>query len=111
MRDGRLMAEASPNYLLAYHNASMLEDVVLKYCLKTSMNDQAVHDSSSRRSTITAFEPNHKRKSVQGDELIFCPHEDPVIPSPNRHQKKTTKVNIIWALTRKNVIVILRNVG
>lgn len=39
MRSGRLLAEESPDILMAYYNLSSLEDVFLRLCMKQSVND------------------------------------------------------------------------
>ena len=38
MRSGRLLAEDSPDKLLAYYNLSSLEDVFLRLCMKQGAN-------------------------------------------------------------------------
>ncbi|KAJ6633870.1 ABC transporter G family member 23 [Pseudolycoriella hygida] len=89
MRNGVLMTEESPTTLLEMHNATMLEDVVLKYCLK-DMNQTDIKSSREASEII--------------DPLMYS-HDD------NTKSSQTRSVHRIRALTVKNVIVLMRNIG
>jgi len=121
MRAGQLMAEASPDNLLAFHDATMLEEVVLKYCLQTNpIEEVAMNTLKPRRGTIS-FEPEYDssgRNSMTFTGDQFSPnganqvgYAVPPPPYLAHKPKTTTQRNRVWALVRKNVTVILRNVG
>lgn len=46
MREGRLLAEADPEYLIKTHNAVTLEDVFLKLCVKEMSATEVMEDSN-----------------------------------------------------------------
>lgn len=90
MRNGVLMTEESPTRLLEINNATMLEDVVLKYCLK---EDVPQIDSQPRLETIDRYDPT---MYIQDD---------------NTKSSQTRSIHRITALTVKNLIVLMRNIG
>lgn len=47
MRGGRLLAEDSPELLMKKHNATLLEDIVLKLCLQDNTDEDAESSSDS----------------------------------------------------------------
>lgn len=51
MRGGRLLAEDSPELLMKKHNATLLEDIVLKLCLQDNTDEDAESNSSDSTTT------------------------------------------------------------
>lgn len=90
MRNGVLMTEESPARLLEINNATMLEDVVLKYCLK---EDIPQTETQSNLQTAEEYNP----AMYNQDE--------------NTKSSQTHSVHRITALTVKNLIVLMRNIG
>lgn len=88
MRDGVLMTEESPTRLLEINNATMLEDVVLKYCLKVDV-PQTQYDIES----MDTIDP------------VMYKRDD------NTKSSQTHTIHRISALTVKNLIVMMRNIG
>ncbi|XP_043552641.1 ABC transporter G family member 20 [Chiloscyllium plagiosum] len=68
MRNGKLLAEAPPDYLIRFHNVATLENVFLKLC-KSS-------DQSSAQVSATAW---HRTQSPQGDSEE---ETSPLLPQP-----------------------------
>lgn len=111
MRSGRLLAEDSPQNLLAIHNMTSLEDVFLKLCMKNNVDDDYSEPLSS--STLMTVSDNsnfshpslantRKRQSNKSSynkspKRVFKPS----LPSPHR----------IMTLTHKNFIQTFRNFG
>lgn len=91
MRNGVLITEESPLTLLEVNNASMLEDVVLKYCLQEDMPH--ITEVASNFKTDEKFDPTMYRQ----DE--------------NTKSSETNAMHRIRALTVKNLIVLMRNIG
>lgn len=90
LRNGVLMTEESPARLLEINNATMLEDVVLKYCLK---EDIPQIETECNLQTADEYDPAMYKQ----DE--------------NTKSSQTHSVHRVTALTVKNLIVILRNIG
>lgn len=90
MRNGVLMTEDTPSRLLEINNATMLEDVVLKYCLKEDV------PQTDTQPEFKTFDMQNPTKYIQND---------------NTNSSQTRSIHRIKALTAKNVIVIMRNIG
>ncbi len=90
MRNGVLMTEESPARLLEINNATMLEDVILKYCLKEE---------------VSQLETNFNPETTETFDPMMYEHDE------NTKSSQTRPIHRISALTVKNVIVILRNIG
>lgn len=90
MRNGVLMTEESPSRLLEVNNATMLEDVVLKYCLAEEV------PQIGTPSQLETFERHNPTMYIQDD---------------NTKSSQTRSIHRITALTVKNLIVIMRNIG
>lgn len=88
MRNGVLMTEESPTRLLEINNATMLEDVVLKYCLK-----EDVPQTQFNIETTDTVDP------------VMYKRDD------NTKSSQTRSIHRISALTVKNLIVMMRNIG
>jgi len=138
MRNGLLMAEASPQHLMETHNAAMLEDVVLHYCLKTEDTYGETPNAPSiirRRASKVGIEEinmtspsnqsqanggpgknypvNKENNSAQfgGNCSKRPPPRAPYMDNYASDGIQTHSVNRIRALAVKNVIVMLRSVG
>lgn len=48
MRDGKLLAEQSPDFLLEYFNQPSLEDVFLKLCIRDHDTANVINSSTSQ---------------------------------------------------------------
>lgn len=94
MRNGLLMTEESPTKLLEMHNASMLEEVVLKFCL----ND----DVPQVQSEMLAHQP----KQFEVFNPTMYNKDDNDVKNSQTHS-----IHRITALTVKNLIVLMRNIG
>lgn len=95
MRNGLLMTEESPTKLLEMHNANMLEEVVLKFCL----NDDVPQVSSD--SGVLIDQP----KQYEMYNPTMYDRDD------DSKNSQTHSIHRISALTVKNLIVLLRNLG
>ena len=110
MRSGRLLAEDSPQNLLAMHNMSSLEDVFLKLCMKNDVDDEYSEPlSPSTSMTVSDSRQSHpslantRQRQSNKSSLNKSPKRvfKPSLPSPHR----------IMTLTHKNCIQTFRNFG
>lgn len=83
-----MMTEESPERLLEINNANMLEDVVLKYCLKDEVPQIESDPKANEICNPTMYKQDENTKSSE-----------------------THSIHRIGALTIKNLIVLLRNIG
>ncbi|XP_037048976.1 ABC transporter G family member 20-like [Bradysia coprophila] len=88
MRNGVMMTEESPARLLEINNANMLEDVVLKYCLKDEVPQIECGPETAETFNPAMYKQDENTKSSQ-----------------------TRSIHRIGALTIKNLIVLMRNIG
>jgi len=123
MRNGLLMAEDSPQALMESHNATMLEEVVLKYCLRTSENGRtsrdgatSSHGSRRRPSNCSQTEEIQMRNWSEGK----MGHGGRGGVGGGRYaaqrdsQLSTAQANTFFrtsALVYKNGLVLLRSIG
>lgn len=71
MRQGRILAEDSPQNLLRIFNLSSLEDVFLALCTKIE-SQHSVHEDSGRRRTVTTIRPEERsdRAEVNNNNIM-----------------------------------------
>ncbi len=105
MRSGRLLAEDSPQNLLAVHEMTTLEDVFLKLCIKD------VEESSIEESKGTSYH------AIKDDENSPKNHNStPKSLEIKKKDKKYCNVRIPSArrtrsLVHKNFLQLFRNIG
>jgi len=139
MRNGKLLAEDSPAILMTRYNTYILEDIVIQLCLRDDSNDAGENDGkvpsrpeSSKvlrlsSKTISAshldepdlnFIPDHNDESPERPQLKRRPsigeilHRASDATAIQRNDLKTEtteKMERIYALLTKNVIVLVRN--
>lgn len=85
-----MMTEESPTRLLEINNATMLEDVVLKYCL--------IED-------IPQIESEYNVEFIDTINPVMYKQDE------NTKSSQTRSIHRISALTVKNLIVLMRNIG
>lgn len=135
MRSGVIMAEGSPTDLMEAHNVTMLEEVVLQYCLKTESNEGARRRPNFRQRNAVCFDkgdsgtcspalcniqgiPNGTRGQngirngpstvMFGSKHLSAP---PCGNSLTSDGIQTHWLNRLTALTLKNFVILLRNIG
>lgn len=101
MRNGVMMAEQSPSKLLELHNANMLEDVVLKYCLK----DEGPQTGSDPEPKDGVPQTGSAPESIETCNPVMYRQDD------RTEDSETHSIHRIGALIIKNVIVLMRNIG
>ena len=97
MRNGRLLAEQSPESLLVSQNLNSLEDVFLKLCVSDNGFNNYVNDKKSDEN-ITSSNINNNNNQPKRRK---CTSNDFVLPSFHR----------TFAVTQKNLIQTFRNIG
>jgi len=67
MRNGKLLAEKSPDDLMRDHNATLLEDVVLKLCRRDTDENDSPDVGDVRKNKVGDCEANYVKPNRKED--------------------------------------------
>jgi hypothetical protein len=135
MRNGRLMVEDSPANLLETYNCTLLEDIVLKLCLRDEKTVHAAEEAPMEQkpnnvmkgitfpNTVSPASIEEKGDGVVGlkfrrssvaskpTDAIFNSTSSGVERSQPKDDYSTKMVDRIKALCIKNFLVMFRSIG
>ncbi|ODN00401.1 ABC transporter G family member 23 [Orchesella cincta] len=103
MRNGKLLAEKPPDELMREHNATLLEDVVLKLCRKDT--DETSDLTDGRKNKLGDLEAHYGRpKAIQENYPTMAQ-----IDAESAGGSLTDAFKRVLTLGHKNAMVLIRN--
>jgi hypothetical protein len=117
MRNGRLILEDSPSELLRRFDSNLLEEVVLRFCLKDEATDTQkvlkVNQESTRSLALKKLTKAHSRLKAEDEEAIPDGTLETIHTGTWNSDRdySTHSLQRLQAMFIKNMFVLFRSIG